>query len=459
MRPVLILCMALSLTASRLIAQEGDSACLPLNFLMGSELRIVGSVEAGGMPVREKVGLDEPVIDFLPLDSIISDYGYDGCEDGRNWFRITYTTSDNESVRRYILGDDGNSRWLVSHQFCPVGVDNLFFMQPGEDFVSIADAYFVDEQLYIAVGSPGLHPVQQDHYQVDDRGQLTPVDYPYADIVTRELTDSLDITDRVFGEHNYSGYLLYLSPDAKRMLYFVPGRQVEQCAHFCSYVDGFVANTDGSDLISLGEIPVEASLMRVYWGTDGRLYFTHITESSPLIFTMSFCIEDDCELEGPIEEMAAEFGAIVTSGSVPTTSPDGRYLALSPLYHRQDVYLPVIGPTIIDLETGNFIELPDNGLSGMPVMFDIGSSVMVGVDLAYLQDRTAYNFEFETDRWLSFTLDFEELTYQLFSSPTIAGTNDDIWYFNWNINWTIQNGRLRAFHVQDSLLCIAGGRG
>ena len=388
-----------------------------------------------------------------------------GCEDGRNWFAVDYAVNDDEMVRAYTLDGNGDTLWVQPSALCPGSVNRLEFLQADAPYSDISDAYIWDDMLHITVGNQFQHPIMRDHYRIENTGNMTRVDYPFADIVTEELTESLGLTDRVFGEDSQRSFSLNVSPDGERILYFLPGRMIDQCAHFCYWMDAYVANADGSDARYLAEVPTEASLIRVYWGTDGRIYFTHITETSPIVFTVAFCIDDACELEGNIDDMIATFVATVTSATIPTTSPSGRYLALSPIYplFLPDEIAPIMnGPTIIDLETGNVIQLPDNGLTGMPIFFETEAEtrIMVGIGGDYVTDSSAYPFELDGDVWVETWLNFEDNTYNIGYSVLNNTLETNAFFgFNWDFNWVHIQDTRRAYRALGVLDCLEGGFG
>jgi hypothetical protein len=308
------------------------------------------------------------------------------------------------------------------------------------------------------------HPVLLNHYEIDiPSGALRPTTYPYADIVTRDLTDRLGITEFVFGERSNNRFSLHVSPDRKKILYFVPSKKLKDCTHSCYLVEGFVADADGSNPRSLGEIPTDASITRIYWGTDGRIYLTHITEEAPRFFTVGICIEDGCTLEGNIADIAAKYGVNVPSGSIVTTSPNGQYLAITPLYRNENLVGWDGSAYIIDTQNSGVITLPDSGLSGVPIFWDNDGQILYGVDMNGVVDESDYADEvwlLETDRWLIIRLDFTQETYDI-DQDTLDMSNDnndifgDVWYGSW-----VKLSDLNMFlPVPSGLKCVSGGRG
>jgi len=468
---LIIMLWGLSVNMASLQEDETtETPCLPLNFLIGSELRVIGSIEAGGLPVRERVGLSEPVIGLIPVGTVLDGYRYAGCSEGRNWFSARYTISEDESIRGSIVADDGDNLWLEANDFCPGSSAVLEFIQMDRDArQSITDAYFVDDELYITVVDPQdynyisllPHPIMLDNYHVEQpQGILTPVDYPHADIITRELTDSLGITERVFGEDSTDQYSIHVSPDGNQILYFLETEEVDGC---CLRFDMFVANADGSDPRLIGRVVGEGamSLARVYWGTDGRVYLNSYSEFSaggPNI--IGYCMADGCDVDGWIDDIAASFGATVPI-SIPTTSPSGRYLGLSHLHTELDPdtgEILNVGATIIDLETGNFIQLPYTGESSMPVAWGYRETeVLIGVTPRVPEGT--YDFDVDRSMWLPFLLDFEAGTYRITEDLLNLDSGTSIMN-NLSFDWLIQPETLDAYRVtfSDELICMSGTR-
>jgi hypothetical protein len=433
-----------------------EPACLLPNFLVGSEVRVVGSLEAGGLPVRSKLKLDSDVTDFIPLNTtFISDNVT--CIEGRNWMHIAAVKVGDRMISGYAVMDDGVHYWLQANRLCPVDGAELYF---GDFSLSIRQAYPVADKLVIGVTDTNTnqHPVLLDYYNLDRiTGVLTPATYPYADIVTRDLTDMLGITDVVFGENSNADFSLHVSPDGKQILYFVPGHHTEgDCNVFCAYVEGFVADADGSHPLSLGQIPVDASLDNVYWGTDGRIYLSHITEEGGIFFTVGICIKAGCTIQGDIHTIAAVYGLNISSGAIDTTSPNGQYLAINPQGLDADNQ-DMAGAYVIDLLNKSFIRLPDDGYSQFPLFWEDDSHILYGVSARGVADKQPYaKVTLKHDGVFLISLDFEKKSYSILQS-VLSLPDDTILFDDIQPHWL--DIRRQFFMVNGGLRCIIGGFG
>lgn len=93
------------------------------------------------------------------------------------------------------------------------------------------------------------HDVQLRHHLLDlETGEVTAIDYPYADIVTPELTETLGITAAVFGE-NSRHYMLMVAPERDKVLFlrYDETAKVPCCGDSYAPYALWSANIDGSD--------------------------------------------------------------------------------------------------------------------------------------------------------------------------------------------------------------------
>jgi hypothetical protein len=431
-------------------------SCIQPNFLIGSTVRVIGSVEAGGLPVRAKLNLDSDVTDFIPLNTTFLSNTVN-CIDGRYWMRITNVKIGERGISGYAIIDDGVHQWLEATTLCSMSGEGL---RLADYKSSIAAAYPVGENLVIGITDAytNQHPVLLDYYNLDrTTGTVTPTTYPYADVVTRDLTNRLGITDFVFGTHSNAGYSLHVSPDGKQILYFVPGRHVdEDCTVFCRFVDGYVADADGGHPLSLGEIPVDASLAGVYWGTDGRIYLSHITEEGGLFFTVGICIRADCTIQGDMRTIATAYGLEISSSAIVTTSPNGQYLAINPQGLNAETG-DMAGAYVIDLRNKSVIRLPDDGASQFPLFWEDDSHLLYGVSARGVVYKQPYaKYALNHDDIFLVSLDFEKESYAILQS-ILSVPDDTILFDAYDPHWV--NIKREFFMVDSILYCVEGAFG
>jgi hypothetical protein len=366
---MLVCLLALILMAHITKAQTDD--CLIPRFFPGQTVTITGSIDAGGMPYRADSSLDSPVEGFIPIGATVTTgMGLQACQDGRNWYWASYET-DEGNQGGWIIEGDGTNYWIEPVPLCPYG--GLLYTSdywgypmemnyvPGTDNVILT---FTPRGEQVGRATAGIH------YAFNlTTGTLTETTYPFADIINRDLTDKLGITDWVFNNNAQNGYTLYLSPDQQKILYFVPGEPLSDCAHNCQPITGYIANTDGTNAVELGEFATDAGIARVHWGANERVYLSHITETG-IYFSGEICMDGTCarELSTMLEEDFDLPADKLMYPYYPTVSPDGRYLALTPMMDYGHGF-------VLDLQTGSTLDLPAMGSIASPALWGESNSL------------------------------------------------------------------------------------
>ncbi|MDX1995536.1 MAG: hypothetical protein SF029_24340 [bacterium] len=364
-RPLLLVILLLLFIlpfATPVHAQE----CTPIRFLPGQVVRVTGSLDAGGLPYRGRAGLENAVLGFIPLETILQTEGRSECIDGRNWYGVAQSDlTPDLPPNIYVMDGDGTTPWLEPMPICPYAPGRGIRLDAYgtlRDFASFAPDPTNPDWVILSYNPVGeqVHPALQRHYALDMRtGLLTETDYPHADVVTRRLTDRLGITEYVFGDSSMENYGLRVSPDGSKVLYFVPGPIREDCAHGCRLAEAFIANSDGSNPVSLGNFSLDNSLVDVHWGANDRLYLTLISEFAPSYFTVELCLDGSCG--GYITDVLGIEGY----AAFVSVSPDGRYRAVE----RFSIGDGGNGALIFDEEGELVMELPDNGDASLAVIW------------------------------------------------------------------------------------------
>jgi hypothetical protein len=83
-RLLLLITVIIVFGLENLQAQEGE--CLEPRFLPGQPVKVIGSVDAGGMPYRARTNLESEVLGFIPLGTTLRTNPYREyfCGQGRN---------------------------------------------------------------------------------------------------------------------------------------------------------------------------------------------------------------------------------------------------------------------------------------------------------------------------------------------------------------------------------------
>jgi hypothetical protein len=227
------------------------------------------------------------------------------------------------------------------------------------------------------------HEVLLNHFRLDMRtGQIESIEYPYVSVVTHELTDTLGVTDVVFGEDSIYGSL-FLSPDMTQIVYFVQ----EPCSA-CSAENYrvWIASVDGSDKQYVGEYTGFWAREYIDWGSDNRLYLTWIPPYGlgGGNIQVVVCLDGSCLLDsdGIIEDAGLSSNELWRSTFV-VPNPSGNQVAIT-FENRTE------GIMIINTDTGEQIVIPSNeATTGRNPFFDHR------VPARWLDDRTVLYFDID----------------------------------------------------------------
>jgi hypothetical protein len=377
-----------------------QSECLIPRFLPGQSVKVTGSVDAGGLPYRAAMGLDQAVQGFIPLETRVTAQEGPVCSEERNWYRLDPEVAQSDSAEVWVTDGDGRTYWLeplrlgcgTQIETRPIGY--VYALNSGEDekTITISTAQSNEQKVYT-----------KHHYSLDlETGILTPTADP--DLIPPELLDQLGIepVDR---------YPPQLSPDGTQILYFIPEPPRENCAEGCVPLQVYIANVDGSHPVLLGRISLENNLWAVHWGANHRLYLTIVTEAAPAPYLVEYCMDGGCEHDiGALLRQwgVSNFGVL----GFASVSPDGKQLAVERIYGREKGS----GTLIIDLAHNTWIELPDNGDVWLPVIWENNTTIDYPVDA----DSVANLQENAPDRLLRIELDFDKRAYHVINQYTYS---------------------------------------
>lgn len=193
------------------------------------------------------------------------------------------------------------------------------------------------------------HEIYLRHHVFDlVTGAVTEIEYPYADIVTPELTDKLGLTDDVLGENSYL-HSLMVSPARDKVIFF----RYDDLADLPCCGDNYApyavwsANLDGSDPHYLELTRQPTYLNDITWH-PGRVVLTFNDMFGGGQTPLELCLDASCvhwfRLEPEFEGQMFSTG----SGSI---SPDGRLVVLTTGLVTAWVYVQ-------DRETGEQWRIP-----------------------------------------------------------------------------------------------------
>lgn len=309
------------------VSAQADCA-LPTRLTINMPGR-VRAVTSAGNNLRAEAGLNAEIIGELPNESEFTVLSEPLCMDGINWYQIR--TLDEQ--RGWTAEGLDGLYWLEPTPFCtPLqreqNVVHQFTEETNSIFDNIVDIIYNSAQhsLLISTLPPSFqrsysppHPAVLDYHWLNlETQQITQAEYPNADIVTRELTDRLGITDDVFGEHSNELYSLHVSPQRDRILYFVDNPPIEECAHGCYTEQVWLADTNGSNAIEVGTIiNGEVGYIEWEWGTNGHIYLTMIYVG-PSYDVIDICEDGSCYTRNTFPFPYA----------FPSVSPDGEIIAV-----------------------------------------------------------------------------------------------------------------------------------
>lgn len=374
---IMLLCLLCFILSTHLITLAQND-CLPPRVFPGQTITITGSIDAGGMPYRAENQLASHVEGFVPIGEIISTTEYmAACVDGRNWYQVNVLTDVGNRLM-WILDGDGVNYWIEPTELCQFpNRGGLFTVM--DHWGTIAEMNYLPgtNRVILAFNELGQndHPSQLDHYAFDlMTGEIAESMYPFTNVIDRDLTDQLGISDWVFnGNNGAEGYSIYLSPDQQKILYFILGEAISPCAHNCHPLTGFIANADGTNPVEIGQFFTEAGLVRVHWGVNDRLYLSHITVTAGY-FSGEICIDGTCarSISNMLEtEYNLSQEEIVPY--YPTVSSDGRYMALTSMIGGYGQ------GRVIDLQTGRMLNLPASGSIAFPALWDNDNSLWLPI--------------------------------------------------------------------------------
>ncbi len=414
---LLLLFVGMCITYQRTAAQTED--CLPTRFMGGQEARVIGSLDAGGLPYRTSPSLNTPVIGLIPLDTLLTTVGMQLCLEGRNWYFVEYGTDEaaGQSPVWVVDGAD-DTYWLEPVPTCTgeTARTTLFPEFFGYSQGLIVDGYDPETDILrfsAEYHDDAAHTLERHYLNFQVRnGVVTRSDYWYRDLITPELTDRLGITAQVFGEvEDFTR--LYVSPDQTKLLYSTQNPTIPDCAHGCTTSKLWVADIDGSNPIPLGDY--YGWITRVIWeDTYVQLSLTPI-EVFEADFTLTFFF-DGRESIGSTE-------LILGGGSLlfdhvfhlPTESPNGEWLAVTA--SSEVLYGDPIPRTgvILNRTDDRYIQLPNNGGAAAAILWLDEDTILypvMGLGRNIVEDGLPRYF-YEQDALWEIHLDFETLSFHV----------------------------------------------
>lgn len=433
-RGLFITLLIVLITAYLPVVAQSDT-CLSPRFFGGQFVRVTGSVDAGGLPFRSQPDLTAPVEGLIPLDNVVESRRMNGCMDGRNWYSVWYTASEDEApVEVWVVDGDGQSYWLEPEPDCPAFADKRIHIFPSPPAYAerlIVDGY--DEATNTIRFAANHYPASSEPYEwhfftLDlDTGLITQTDYWHSDLITPELTDRLGIAEQVFGEREVFN-TVYVSPDRTKILYRTTNPQIPDCAHGCVTETLWIANSDGSNPIALSEF--YGGITRIVWGDDGRIYLSlYPLEVWGPESTLTVCADGSCAFyndELILEGRSLPFEFV---RHMPVWSPNGEWIAVS--MGSEQLLSEGIPSTgfILENDGDRYIQLPYNGGTASPIVWLDDDTILYPV-LGIGWDGEDYGLprDFYTqDAIWEFHLDFEYLTYQRGDRLTYWVSDGD-WY-------------------------------
>jgi hypothetical protein len=403
-----------------LALQAQADTCLSPRFFGGQWVRVTGSLDAGGLPFRAQHSLSAPVLGFIPLDRVVESAWMQRCVEGRNWYSVWYGRTDSEAPEEvWVMDGDGHTYWLEPLPYCQEYDQREHIFPSPMDYEDglIVDSF--DEQTKVLRFSAnyrpvGEHSLERHYFTLDlDTELVTQTDYWYRDIVTRQLTDRLGITEQVFGEEEDFS-TVYVSPDRTRILYRNTNPPIPDCAHGCITETLWIADSDGSNPRALSDF--YGWISRIVWGNDGRIHLSMFSKEvwSPE-FTLTVCIDGSCTLyldELILGERSLPLEDVL---HMPMWSPNGQWIAVT--MGSEQLYNAGIPSTgfVVEQNGDRFIQLPYNGQAASPIIWMDNDTLLYpvrGVDVDEAQDGLPTRFYTQDALW-EIDLDFEALTYRI----------------------------------------------
>lgn len=432
MKRFFLIAFVVALSSFYVTVHAQSDSCLSPRFFAGQEVRVIGSIDAGGMPFRDDPSFSQPVKGFVPLDTIVTSYNMELCVEGRNWYSIVYSqTGGEQPTRVWIMDGDGQSYWLEPIPICSGGLDRTRIFPADSTYGQglIVDGYeestntlrFSAERLI-----PNTETFERHYFNFDSRtGMMSETAYWYRDLITHTLTDKLGITEQVFG-NGEDFTTLYVSPDRAKILYRVRNPQIPDCAHGCSTETLWLANSDGSNPVSLSEL--YGTITRVIWGQNGKIYLS----VSPLEvyeadFTLTLCTDGSCAIYENASLLTHHSLPFDYVRHMPTTSPNGKWIALT--VGGESLVLKGMSTTAIILASkgDQFIELPYNGGAAASILWLDDDTILYPViGLGWKgEDYGLPSYFYQQDALWEIHLNFDKLTYRVGDRVTQSTGNPD----------------------------------
>ena len=397
--------------------------CLPIQFMGGQVVRVTGSLDAGALPYRLGASLASPVEGFIPLDTELETNRLVRCLEGRNWYSVFYQlegASEPEEV--WVVDGDGLTYWLEPLPICRTSDIQIFPSYPsyGGSEV-IVDGY--DDATQILRFSfdyfPQDAPVERHYFELNlANGLLTQTDYWYRELITRDLTDQLGITERVY-EDGENFNIVYVSPDETQLLYRTVNPTIPNCAHGCTTETLWLADIDGSDPVALTEF--YGHITQINW-LDDEIQFSMLPiEVFGPNFDWMACLDGSCDYrpeERFLEGRDLPFDYV---RHTPVLSPDGEWVALTlggeDLYETEG-YLTV--GVVLNTQDDRYIQLPYNGEAASAILWIDDRRVLYPV-IGIGWDAEPYGLPsdfYEVDALWEIVLDFDDLSYRVIQRLT-----------------------------------------
>ncbi len=413
----LLILMTMAWTTNLSYAQAED--CLPIRFFDGQEARVIGSIDAGGLPLREEPTLAEPVLTIIPLDTLLFTSRMTDCQEGRNWYYVSYQDSESdESITGWVVDGDGYNYWLEPIPICTapskqegIQIDPFYIDLYGLE----VDKY--DENtntLHFSYIKRGQDSPQKFFFELDmNSGFVTQKDNRYDGLVTQGLKDTLGI-ERIYQTNEYWN-MSFLSPDQSQILYIIQNPPTtESCAHGCRTDSLWIANIDGSNPIKLRDSI--GQITKTQWNADGTI---DLSMSASEVFGPDYvvrvCEDGSCDEETEdwlLEDDRFPFEFTI---HMPMASPNGEWVAVT--VGSEKLYEEGIMSTgaILNLNDGRYIQLPFNGRVAVPILWEDDDTILYPVAGTGWDGRD-YDLPeqfYEQDAIWMIDLDFEDLSYAI----------------------------------------------
>jgi hypothetical protein len=349
---VLIIILIFTLPSAIPLYAQGECS-LPARLKPNLPGRVRG-ISTAGNNLRSSAGLAGEIIQQLPNQMEFIVQSGPNCVDGLNWYEIK--TLD-EISGWTAEGSDG-LYWVEPTPFCTArqqtaGLNYLLDKKTDTFFDRVVKVEYFPERKSLLIASQPENRQEQPHPALLDYHWLnletlaiTLAAYPDADIVTPALTDKLGITEYVFGDKSQPLESLHVSPRRDRILYFVhtpPVSAQDGCTEYCSFIDVWVANKDGSNATYLDSIPnAGIGYFAWDWSSKGKIYLSMVYADGT-VGILELCEDGSCSRRDSFP-FTYEF---------PSVSPDGNYITFV-----VDPYAIKDKIKLFEYETGKWFDLP-----------------------------------------------------------------------------------------------------